>query len=918
MNTITTSSVANLYNPHEQSQQQLIESFVARQDIFRDVYHAIRGFDPEQPGPHFLLEGQRGMGKTTLLLRLSYALEQDTELRSWLIPLVFKEEAYYGIRRLFHLWENVMRELEDSAHVFTGLFELLSSDYDDDVDYEKTCAARLIHALRQQGKQLLLFIDNFGEFIQNFSFEERYRLYETLRQEPAIRIIGASAVVLEAFLHDEDGLYTLLERRRLEALTKEETYNLLLKLAEAYQKEAIIERTLQEQPGRVESLRLLTGGVIRTIVLLFEIFSEQEESNTLADLDAVLDRVTPLYKSRMDDLTPLQREVVHTIALNWEAMQAAEIARRARLTAQEVTNTLIELEQVFLIVKVNSTSPSESDEEWVSSSTSPPGRGEGWVSPPLYRLTERFFNIWYLMRLSSGGSQARVKWLLHFLENWYNKTELLEHARMHTKAVSQGRYQARAAYYLAEAFAQTGQLDQDTEHLMLQATKKLLQDTDLNLAQELSASDQEIFQQGETCYQQEQYEQAITHFLKLKSKHEHLYFRIGYAFEQLGYHQEAGVYFSQAAERGHVEAMVRLGLLYHYQLQDEEKAEAFYLQAVERRHTDAMLHLGHLYAYRFHADAKARTYYTMAMKEGRVRSKVLSSNSFSLKGLKHYLLTAIKGEISNPEHYEFQDFPKAKQNYLQAIETTIAEAAFQLGNLSAKEEQQNQQTEAYYRRAADAGHVNAMLTLADRYNYMLRNDKQAEKYYRRAAERGNVDAMINLGLLYHEKLNNEKKAEQYYTMAAEHGDVSVMNDLAWLYFEQKRDKQKSLYYIQQVVAAEKNMYTAHTAACIYLWNNRPKEAFDLAEIFMYDEKAYDALENDIILYLMLSLAKRHTKQVIAYFEAPKLDLKRRFTPLLYALLYFIKDPNYQKLPPEMAEPVHEIIRQVKQLAADYA
>ena len=445
MKNITTSLVANLYNPHEQSQQQLIESFVARQDIFRDVYQSIKAFDPQQPGQHFLIEGQRGMGKTTLLLRLSYALDQDAEPRSWLIPLVFKEEAYYGIRRLFHLWENVIRNLEDKEHVFAGLFDQLSLDYDDRIDYEQFCFTRLIHALKHQGKQIILFIDNFGEFIRNFSFEERHRLYEILRQEPSIRIVGASAMALEAFLHEEDGLYTLLERRRLGALTKEDTYNLLLKLAEAYQKKAIIERTIHEQPGRVESLRLLTGGVIRTIVLLFEIFSEQEEGNTLADLDAVLDRVTPLYKSRMDDLTPIQREVVHTIALNWEAMQAEEIARRARLTTQEIANVLSELEQVFLIAKVNSVSPPGRGEGWVSSSTSPPGRGEGWVSSstsqPLYCLTERFFNIWYLMRLSTGGSQTRVKWLLHFLENWYNKTELLQQARMHIRALSQGRYQ---------------------------------------------------------------------------------------------------------------------------------------------------------------------------------------------------------------------------------------------------------------------------------------------------------------------------------------------------------------------------------------------------------------------------------------------------------------------------------------------
>ena len=895
MKNIRTPLVANLYNPHEQSQQQLIESFVARQDLFQELYHSIKAFDPQQPGQHFLIEGQRGTGKTTLLLRLSYAIEQDAELRRWLIPLAFKEEAYYGIRRLFHLWENIMRALEEKEPNFAGLFDQISTAYNDRVDYEQFCYARLSNALKQQTKQIIVFIDNFGELIRNFSLQERQRLYEILRQDASLRIVAASAVALEAFIHEGNGLGALLQRRRLEALTKEETYALLLKLAEASQQEVLLAHIIEKQPGRVESLRLLTGGVIRTIVLLFEIFSEQEESNTLADLDAVLDRVTPLYKSRMDDLTPLQREVVHTIALNWEAMPVDEIALKARLGTLEVAEVLTELEQVFLIAKVDSD-----------------------ASQPLYRLTERFFNIWYLMRLSSGGGQVRVKWLLHFLENWYNQTELREHARLHVHALARGRYQPRAAYYLSEAFAQTGQLDQDTEHQMLLTTKKLLQETDVHLAQELSASDKDIFQQGEVCYQQEQYEQALTHFLKLKSKHEPIYFRIGYAFEQLGLHQEAVTYFSQAAEQGHVEAMVRLGLLYHYHLQDDPSAEACYLKAVEKGHPDAMLHLGHLYYYRLHNDDKAQQYYAMVVKEGQIRSKVLTSGSFSFKSLKNYLITALKGEVSNPDLYQFQDFPKAKQQYLQAIEKTTAEALFQLGNLSAKESQAGQQTESYYRMAAEAGHVNAMVTLGDWYNYMVHNYTQAEKYYALAAEHGNVNAMITLGLLYHETLNNEKKAEQYYTMAADKGDVSVMNDLAWLYFEQKRDKQRSLQYIQRVVAAQKNIYTAHTAACIYLWNNRPQEAIELAELFMYDEKAYETLENDIILYLMLLLARRQSKQVIAYFQAPQLDLKRRFTPLLYALLYFINDPNYKKLPPELAEPVHDIIRQVKQLAADYA
>ena len=286
-----------------------------------------------------------------------------------------------------------------------------------------------------------------------------------------------------------------------------------------------------------------------------------------------------------------------------------------------------------------------------------------------------------------------------------------------------------------------------------------------------------------------------------------------------------------------------------------------------------------------------------------------------MKGLKNYLITAIKGEVDNHEGYQFQDFPGAKRQYLQVINETTAEAMFQLSNLYMKHLQDVQKAETYYQMAVEAGHPEAAVQLGDLYNYTLRNYQKAGKYYLMAAEKDHVDALVNLGLLYHGELKNPQQAEKYYLMAVEKGDVRAMNGLAWLYFEQKREKQRALYYIQQTLEKERNMYTAHTAACIYIWNDRPEEAFQLAEEFMYAEEGYNMLEHDILFYLMLLLAKHHYQQVATYFELP--DFSERFKPLYYVLLYTMNDPNYDKLPPELAEPVNDIIRQVHQLAKDY-
>ena len=895
--------VANLYNPHEQNKEQLIDCFVVRHDIFHELYREIKAAEMDRPGGHHLIEGQRGTGKTTLLLRLNYEIENDPALHSQFIPIVLKEEAYYGIRRLSALWKTIAQELEIRHQGFSGLHARMNEAYEraqqpifHERNYEKACFHLLQDALNTHSNKLILFIDNFGELLYNFTGQELYRLYKILKECPSLQLIGASSMALEALISDDEGFfYALFGKKRLEGLDKQETYDLLRELAKGYGKEAVIERLIKRQPGRIESLRILTGGVIRTMVLLFEIFTEQEDGSTLADLDTVLDKVTPLYKHRMDILTPLQRDVVNAIALNWEAMSLEDIAKATHLHPEEIATILKDLEHVFIIEQI-----------------APETRR------PLYRLRERFFNIWYLMRLSIGNSQARVAWLLRFLESWYNKTELTQLAQKHTKAVSRGKCQPESAFYLTEAFVKTGVLDQALEHQLVLATKKLLQGTNTRLAAESSSSEQDLFKKGELYYQQEEYEKAIPLFLQLKEKNEHLYFRLGYAFSKVSRVTQAIPYFLQAAKLGHVEAMLHLGILYDRHLQDYPNAQKFYSMAAGKGHTDAMLQLGNLYYYTLQDYQKAKKYYFMVVKAAQERSKVLTSENFSLRYLKSYLVTAIKGNVKNPEKYHIQDFPGTQKDYLQAMKKTVSDALYQLGNLYTKHLRKFEQAEHYYRLAAETGHVQAMVALGDIYYYDQQDYHQAERYYLMAAKRKDVSALVNLGFLYHNTLNNYKKAEQCYLFAVQEGDVSAMNGLAWLYFQQTHEKQKSLHYARQTIEAAQNIHTAHTVACIYLWNDLEEDAFAVAEQFMYSREAYEILETDILFYLMLLLAKHHYHQALSYFESSDLDLRERFTPVYYALLYCLGAPDFDKLPPEIAEPVKDIIRQVKKMAVRYA
>ena len=78
--------IAALYNPQNQSKTELINEFAVRQKTFENLFKAIKEAKMEVPEQHYLILGRRGMGKTTLLLRLAYEIENDPTLNSWLIP----------------------------------------------------------------------------------------------------------------------------------------------------------------------------------------------------------------------------------------------------------------------------------------------------------------------------------------------------------------------------------------------------------------------------------------------------------------------------------------------------------------------------------------------------------------------------------------------------------------------------------------------------------------------------------------------------------------------------------------------------------------------------------------------------------------------------------------------------------------
>ena len=429
-----------LYNPDRKDKQEFISEFVIRTEIFKQIFKDIKSGKMTTPEQHYLLLGQRGAGKTTLLLRLKYAVEDDQALSKWLLPVMFSEEQY-NIGELGNLWERIAEYLED-YYGFSGITSEMGPFIQQD-NYEEALFRILIRHLDQHKKKVLLFIDNIGQLLNKFEELEVRRLREVLQTVPHFRLIAGSPVIMNDVLDYQQPLFEFFKMVELQDLTDEESITLLRQLAVVHHQEEKIEHIIKNTPARISTLRILSGGIPRTMSLLFQIFVDNEHGATLSDLERVLDAVTPLYKHRMDDLPPQQQKIVDAVALNWEAISVKDLTKQVRLDSKLISAQLRQLEKNQVIEKRATNTKNH-----------------------IYLIKERFLNIWYLMRYGRKQDRNRVIWLVKFLESWCGKNEIEQRIQDYVKKAKSGLLDKHTLEVYGQVYSFFLDIDIETRYLL--------------------------------------------------------------------------------------------------------------------------------------------------------------------------------------------------------------------------------------------------------------------------------------------------------------------------------------------------------------------------------------------------------------------------------------------------------------------
>lgn len=407
MKTKISLSQIGLYNPQRQSNVLTEKLFVIRQKQFESLMENLNEEAPDSIPQHYLILAQRGMGKTTLLKRIEVELHKE-QYKQKFIPLLFPEEQY-GLRDLTEFWLNCLDALTDSldvekygengiSKIDKHIQELMDSKNPDDINEKLYRYLMLI--CRKMNRRPVLLIDNIGLIFNRLSKKEQYVLRGYISENACPIIISAGVSmagysdVKENVIDYKAPFYDFFQIHYLRKMNIEEFMELMQNLSNLTQTNISI--TSKELP-RLQSLLQLTGGNPRISVMLFKLLVKGFSDDIVDDLEALLDELTPLYKSRFEELPSQQQIILDTVAQNWNPMSLREISEETRYENNQLSP------QIKRLIEGG----------WLETTKAENAKGNA------YSIPERFFCIYHIMRNGSRRSKKQIAYLSKFLESFY-------------------------------------------------------------------------------------------------------------------------------------------------------------------------------------------------------------------------------------------------------------------------------------------------------------------------------------------------------------------------------------------------------------------------------------------------------------------------------------------------------------------
>ena len=423
-----------LYRSGVTSPERLRHTSVARQHLLDDAIESLRGSVGRKSKGHQLFIGPRGIGKTHLLSCIEDAVRSDEALDTRVVVVRFPEESNRTLSFADFLIGmcGILKEVLEDEPRWAELLAAVETE-EDDAKVADTLVPAFREENRRRGRTLLVMLENLGEVLgrQIRDRNDVAALRKFLMADNGCLLLATAPLHFDGITDVGQPFYDFFDVQILDALSFEETVE-VIRLNLEWEERTDVLGTLEDLRPRLQALYRMTGGNPRLTMMLYELIAHESVTGVQDQFHLLLDRISPFYQGRLNDLPPGQRALLECLAsMRDQEKTPAAIAARMRMSQQETSSLLKRL----------------SDARYLRAVQHPRDRRSR-----LYTIREGFFDIWLAMNLSRGA-RRRMPFLLDFFSLFYPSVEAREEKRreLHAKLLEEGGADAEKALdYLSE------------------------------------------------------------------------------------------------------------------------------------------------------------------------------------------------------------------------------------------------------------------------------------------------------------------------------------------------------------------------------------------------------------------------------------------------------------------------------------